>query len=53
MTQQVRKADRRAFVKYVGSFVAGAVIIGGATAAYYSSLPAAEKIVEKLSLIHI
>ncbi|MDW8044196.1 MAG: ABC transporter substrate-binding protein [Nitrososphaerota archaeon] len=42
-----KRIDRRTYIKYIGSFVAGAIIFGGGIAAYYATMPVKEKIVEK------
>ncbi|MEM2634628.1 MAG: TAXI family TRAP transporter solute-binding subunit [Nitrososphaerales archaeon] len=39
------KVDRRAYLKYLASFIVGAVIFGGGIAAYYSSLPPRKEVV--------
>ncbi|MEM2430101.1 MAG: ABC transporter substrate-binding protein, partial [Nitrososphaerales archaeon] len=42
-----KKVDRRVYLKYIGSFIIGAVIFGGGIAAYYASLPAAKEVITK------
>ncbi|MEM2751210.1 MAG: hypothetical protein QXH53_06070, partial [Nitrososphaerales archaeon] len=41
------KIPRREYLKYIGSFIIGAVIFGGGVAAYYASLPTAKEVITK------
>ncbi|MEM1524806.1 MAG: ABC transporter substrate-binding protein [Nitrososphaerales archaeon] len=42
-----KKVDRRQYIKYIGSFIIGAIIFGGGVAAYYATQPVKEKVIEK------
>lgn len=44
---QTGKINRRTYLKYIGSFVIGAVIASGTVAAYYASIAPAKEIVTK------
>ncbi|MCX8191568.1 MAG: hypothetical protein N3F06_02015, partial [Nitrososphaerales archaeon] len=39
------KLSRREYLKYIGSFVIGAIVVGGGVAAYYASLPPRKEVI--------